>query len=137
MTNSLWPRRLQCSRLPCPSPFPIVCSDSCPLSWWDHSTILSAIATSFYSQNFPASGYFSWAHSSHHVAKVLNFNFSTSPSNKYSRLISFRKTGWISLQSKELLRLFSSTTVQKHQFLGVQPSLCSNFHIYTWILEKS
>ena len=46
-------------------------------------------------------------------------------------------TDWISLQSKELLRVFSSTTVQKHQFFGAQPSLWSNSHICTWLLEKN
>ena len=46
-------------------------------------------------------------------------------------------TGWISLKSKELSRVFSNTTVQKHQFLGTQLSLWSNSHIHTWPLEKS
>ena len=68
--------------------------------------------------------------------KYWSFSFSISPSNKYSGLISFICTGWISLQSKTLSRVFSSTTVQKHQFFGNQISLKSNSHIHTWLLEK-
>ena len=67
--------------------------------------------------------------------KYWSFSFSISPSNAYSGLISFT-TILISLQSKELLRVFSSTTVQKHQFFGAQLSLQSNSHIHTWPLEK-
>ena len=65
-----------------------------------------------------------------------SFSFSISPSNEYSGLISLELTGWISWKSKGLLRVFSSTTVQKHQFFSTQPSLWSNFHIHTWLLEK-
>ena len=65
-----------------------------------------------------------------------SFSFSLNPSNKYSRLISFR-VGWlISLQSKGLSRIFSSTTIQKYQFFSTQPSLWSNSHICIWLLEK-
>ena len=63
--------------------------------------------------------------------KYWSFNFSTSPSNEYSGLISLGLTGWISLQSKGLSRVFSNTTVQTHQFFGVQPSLWSSSHIHT------
>ena len=63
--------------------------------------------------------------------KYWSFSFSISPSKEYSGLISIRWTGWISLQSKELSRVFSNTTVQKHQFLGAQPSLWSSSHICT------
>ena len=66
--------------------------------------------------------------------KYWIFNFSISPSNEYSGLISFRWTGWISLQSKGLSRVFSNTTVQKHQFFCTQLSFCT--HIHTWLLEK-
>ena len=65
-----------------------------------------------------------------------SFSFSISPSNKYSGLISLGLTGLISLQSKGLSRVFSNTTIQKHQFFGTQPSLWSNSHIHTWLLEK-
>ena len=68
--------------------------------------------------------------------KYWSFSFSISPSNEYSGLISLGLTGWISLQSKGLSRVFSNTTVQKDQFFGAQLSLCSNSHIDTWLLEK-
>ena len=81
-------------------------------------------------------GLFQLVSSSHQVAKVWRFSFSISSSSEYSGLISFRKTGWISLQSKGISRVFSNTTVQKHQFFGPQLSLRSNSHIHTWLLEK-
>ena len=68
--------------------------------------------------------------------KYWSFSFGISPSNEYSGLISFRLPGWISLQSKGLSRVFSNTTVQKHQFSGAQPSLWSNSHIHTELLKK-
>ena len=70
------------------------------------------------------------------LPKYWSFSFSISPSNEYSRLIYFPMTDWISFQSKGLSRVFSSTTVQKHQFFGAQLSLRSNSHIHTWLLEK-
>ncbi|CAI9176125.1 unnamed protein product [Rangifer tarandus platyrhynchus] len=63
--------------------------------------------------------------------KYWSLNFSISPSNEYSWLISFQLTGWIFLQSKGLSKFFSSITVQKHQFFSDQPSLWSNSHIHT------
>ena len=68
--------------------------------------------------------------------KYWSFSFSISPSNEYPGLISLRWTGWISLQSKGLSRVFSNTTVQKHQFFSTQLSSESNSHINTWPLEK-
>ena len=68
--------------------------------------------------------------------KYWSFNFSIIPSKEHPGLISFR-SGWISLQSKGLSRVFSNTTVQKHQFFGAQPSSQSNSHIHTWPLEKT
>ena len=65
-----------------------------------------------------------------------SFSFSISPSSEHPGLISFKWTGWISLQSKGLSRVFSNTTVQKHQFIGAQLSSQSNSHIHTWLLEK-
>ena len=65
-----------------------------------------------------------------------SFSFSISPSNEYSGLISLGWTGWISLQSKGLSRVFSNTTVQKHQFFDAQLSSQSNSHMHTWLLEK-
>ena len=64
-------------------------------------------------------------------SKYWSFSFSVSPSNGYSGLISIELTGWISLQSRGLSRVFSSTTVQKHQFFGAQPSLLCSSHIHT------
>ena len=63
--------------------------------------------------------------------KYWSFSFSISPSNEHPGLISFEWTGWISLQSKGLSRVFSSITVQKHQFFSTQPFLRSNSHIHT------
>ena len=68
-------------------------------------------------------GLFKWVNSSHQVAKILELQFSISPSSEDSELISFGWTGWISLQSKGLSRVFSNTTVQKHQFFSAQFSL--------------
>ena len=68
--------------------------------------------------------------------KYWSFSFSISPSNEHPGLISFRWTGWISLQSRGLSRVFSNTTVQKHQFFSAQLSSESNSHIHTWLLEK-
>ena len=65
-----------------------------------------------------------------------SFSFSNSTSNEYSGLISLGWTDWISLQSKGLSRVFSNTTVQKHQFFGAELSLESNSHIHTYLLEK-
>ena len=126
---------LQHSRLPCPSPSPRVCSDPYPLSQWCHPTIASSV-TPFSScpkslpasGSFPMSGLFAirWL-------KHWSFTFSISPPNEYSGLISFRidcLTVWISLLSKRLSGVFSSTTVQKHQFFGATPSLWSNSHIH-------
>ena len=68
--------------------------------------------------------------------KFLSFSFSISPSMNIQDWFPLGWTGWISLQSKGLARVFSNTTVQKHQFFGAQPSSQSNSHIHTWLLEK-
>ena len=81
-------------------------------------------------------GLLQWVSSSYQVAKVLSFSFSISPSNEYSGQFPLGLTGLISLLSKGLSRVFASTTVQKHQFFRAQPSLWSNSHIHTWLLEK-
>ena len=138
VSNSLRPHG-QHARPPCPSPTPGAHSNSCSLSWWCHPTISSSVIPfSSHPQSFPASGSFpnKWVSSSHQVAKVLEFQFSISPSNEYSGLISFRMD-WFDLLSvqgtlKSLLQHCSS----KHQFFWAQLSLWSNFHIHTWLLEK-
>ena len=97
-----------------------------------HSSVTSFSSCS---QSFLASGSFSrsWlSQSGGH--KYWSFSFSISPSNEYLRLISLGSTGLICLLSKGLSRVFSSTTVRKHQFFSSQPSLWSNFHIRTWVL---
>ena len=88
-------------------------------------------------QSFPASGSFPMSNFLYiRWPKYWSFSFSISPSNEYSGFISLGLTGLISLQSKGLSRVFSSTTIQKHQFFGAQSSLWSNSHIHTWLLEK-
>ena len=125
MSNSSWPHGLQHARLPCPSPTPEACSNSCPLSWWCHPIISSSVVPfSSCLQSFPASGSF----------RKSQFFASGGQSIGVSALASVLPmniqdwfplgwTGWISLQSKGLSRVFSNTTVQKHQFFGTQVSL--------------
>ena len=138
MSDSLWPHESQHARLPCPSPTPRVHSNSCPLSRWCHPTISSSIVPfSSHLQSFPASGSFQMSQLFASGGQSVEVSASTSvlPMNTqdWSPL---EWTGWISLQSKGLSRVFSNTTVQKHQFFGAQLSLWSNSHIHTWLLEK-
>ena len=129
MSESLRPHGLQHARLPCPSLSLRVFPSSCPLSWWWHSTVSSSVAL-FCPQSFSASGSFPVSQLfTSSGPNYWSFSFSISPSNECSGLISFR-TGLISLQSKGLSRVFSSTTVWKHQFFGAQSSLWSNSHSY-------
>ena len=88
-------------------------------------------------QSFPVSGSFQWVNSSHQVAKILEFKLQHQyfPMN-IQDCFPLGLTGWISLQSKGLSRVFSNTAVQKHQFFGAQLSLGSNSHIHIWLLEK-
>ena len=137
LSDSLRPHESQHARSPCPSPTPGVHSNSCPLSWWCHPAISSSVIPfSSCSQSLPASGsfpmsqLFAWGGQSIGVsasASVLPMN-----TGDWSPL---GWTGWISLQSKELSRVFSNTTVQKHQFFGAQPSSQSKSHIHTWPRE--
>ena len=138
MPDSLRPHRLQHARPPCPSPTPGVYSNSCPLSWWCHSTISSSVISfSFCLQYFPASGYFQMSQFFISGGQIIRVSASASifPMNiqDWSPL---GWTGWISLRSKGLSRVFSNTTVQKHQFFSAQLSSQSNFHIHTWPLEN-
>ena len=120
MLDSLQPHGLQHTRPPCPPLSPGVGLSSCPLCPWYHSTTSSsATPFSFCLQSFPVFSNESALHI--RWPEYWSFNFSISPSNEYSGLISFR-TGLISLWSKGLSRVFSSTTVQKHQFFSTQPS---------------
>ena len=131
MSDSLQPHGQKHTRLPCPSLSLRVCSNLCPLSWWCHTTISSSVIPfSSCLQSFPASGSFPiWVISPHQVATIVlpvNIQF----------FFPLELTNLISLQSKGLSRVFSNTTDQKHLFFGAQPSLWSNSHIHTCLLEK-
>ena len=135
---TLWPHEPQHTRPPCPSPTPGVYPNSCPLSWWYHPTISSSlIPFSSHLQTFPASGSFQMSRLFASGGQSIRVSASTSvlPMNTQD-WSSLGWTGWISLQSKGLARVFSNTTVQKHQFFGTQLSSQSNSHIHTWPLEK-
>ena len=121
----LWSHGLQHARLPCPSPSPGVCTNSSPLSQWCHPiNSSSVIPLSSCPQSFPASGSFSVSQLFSSGGQNIGVSASTSvlPMNTqdWSPL---GWTGWISSQSKGLSRVFSNTTVQKHQFFGAQLSL--------------
>ena len=134
MSDSLLPHELEHARLPCPSSSPGVYSDSCPLSWWCHPTISSSVT--FFSscpQSFPASGFFQWVGSSYQVVKVLELQFQQHSFQWIFRLICFR-IDWFHLLA--VSRVFSSTTIWKHQFFSTQPSLWYSSHIRTCLLEK-
>ena len=124
MSNSLPLHGLQHSRPPCPSPTPRVYSNSCPLSRWCHPTILSSIIPfSSHLQSFPASGSFQISQFFASGGQNIGVSASTSilPMN-IQDWFPLGWTGWISLQSKGLSRVFSNTTAQKHQFFGTQLS---------------
>ena len=121
----LWPHRLQYARLLCPSPTPGAYSDSCPLSRWCHSTISSSVVPfSSHPQPFPASG--SFLRSSFFESGGQSIGVSASASVLAMNIQDWFPLGLtdlISLQSKGLSRVFSNTTVQKHQFFSAQLSL--------------
>ena len=138
VSNSLQPHGPQHSRLPHLSPTPRACSNSCPLNHWCHPTILpSVVPSSSCLQSFPASGSVRMSQLFASGGQSIGASASASvlPVNIQCWLpLGF--TGFISLQSKGLSRVFSNTTVQKHQFFGTQLSLWFNSHIHTWLLEK-
>ena len=123
VSESLQPIGLQHARIPCPSVSPRVCSNSCPLNWWCNATISSSV-TLFWSQSFLASRSFpmSWLFTSGGQSIGASASASVFPMT-IQRWFPLGLTGWISLQSKGLSRVFSNTTVQKHQFFSVQFSL--------------
>ena len=138
MSDSLRPHESQHTRPPCPSPTPRVHSDSHPSSHWCHPAISSSVIhfsscpqSPPASGSFPMSQLFTWGGQSIGVSPLASFLPKKSQGWSPSEW-----TGWISLQSKGLSRVFSNTTVQKHQFFGAQPSSQSNSHIHTWPLEK-
>jgi len=137
MSHSLWPHESQHARPPCPSPTPRVHWDSCPSSQWCHPAISSSVIPFSScpqslpaSDSFPISQPFAWGGQSTGVSALASFLPKKSQGWSPSEC-----TGWISLQSKRLSRVFSNT-LQKHQFFGAQPSSQSNSHIHTWPLEK-
>ena len=138
MSNSMQSHELQHARPPCPSPTPRVHSNSCPSSRWCHPAISSSVVPFSScpqslpaSESFPMSQFFTWGGQSIGVSALA----SVLPKNTQD-WSPVEWTGWISLQSKGLSRVFSKTTVQRHQFFGSQLSSQSKSHIHTRPLEK-
>ena len=138
VSDSLRPHELQHARTPCPSPTPGVHSDSRPLSQWCHPAISSSVVPfSSCLQSFPASGSFPLSQLFASGGQSIGISASASVLPMITQDWSpLGWTGWITLQAKELSRVFSNTTVQKHQFFSAQISLRSNSHIHTWPPEK-
>ena len=136
VSTSLRPYWWQHSRLDCPSLSPGACSNLCPLNWWCYPTILSS-ASRFFScpQSFQASGSFPMSRLFISGGQSIGALVSVFPIN-IQGWFPLGLTGLISLQSKGLSRVISSTTVQKYQFFVTQPSLWFNSYIQTWLLEK-
>ena len=135
---TLRPYESQHTRPPCPSPAPRVHSDSRPSSQQCHPTISSSVIPFSScpqslpaSDSFPMSHLFAWSGQSTGVSALASFLPKKSQGQSPSEW-----TGWISLQSKGLSRVFSNTTLQKYQFFSAQLSSQSNSHIHTWPLEK-
>ena len=138
VSDSLQPHGLQHARPPSPSPTPRVYSNSCPLSWWCHPGISSSVIPfSSRLQSFPASGSFQMSKFLAPGGRSIGVSVSASilPMS-IQDWFPLGWTSWMSLQSKGLSRVFSSTTVQKHQLFYAQLSLLFNSHIHTWLLEK-
>ena len=138
VSDSLRPHESQHARPPCPSPTPRVHSDSRPSSQWCHPAISSSVIPFSSclqslpaSESFPMSQLFTWGGQSTAVSALASFLPKKSQGWSPSEW-----TGWISLQSKGPSRVFSNTTVQKHQFFGAQPSSQSSSHIHSWPQEK-
>ena len=138
MSDSLQPHEAQDIRPPCPSPTPGVHSDSCPSSQRCHPANSPSVVPFFScpqslpaSESFPMSQLFAWGGQSTGESALASFLPKKSQGWSPSEW-----TGWISLQSKELSRVFSNTTVQKHKFFSAQLSSQSNSHIHTWPLDK-
>ena len=138
MFGSLRPLGLQCATFPHSSLSLGVCSDSCPLCQWCHTTISFSVAPFFYClQYFPASGSFL-------MSQLFTSSGQSIRTSASAFVLPMNIQGWsplgltdlISLQSKGLSRIFSTTTVWKHQFFGAQPCLWSDSHICTWLLES-
>ena len=137
MSNASWPRGLQHVRPPCPSPSPGVCPSSCPLHRWCHPAISSSDALFSCLQSFPASGSFpvTWLFTSAGQNIGASDSASVLPMS-IQGWFPLGLTGLISLQSKAVSRVFSSITVQRHQFFAALPSLWSNSHNHTRSLRR-
>ena len=138
VSDCLQPHESQHARPPCPSPTPGVHPDPLPSSQWCHPAISSSVVPFSScphslpaSESFPMSQLFTWGGQSIGVSALA----SVRPMNTQDWSPS-EWTGWISLQSRGVSRVFSNTTVQKHQFFGAQPSSQSNSHSHTRPLEK-
>ena len=138
MSDSWPPHESQHARPPCPSPTPRVHPNSCPSSRWCHPAISSSgIPFSSCPQSLPASESFPMSQLFSRVGQSTGVSALASVLPMNTQAWSpLEWTGYISLQSKGLSRVFSNTTVQKHQFFGTQLSSQSNSHIHTWLLEK-
>ena len=138
MSSSLRPHGLRDAGFPCLSLSPRVCLNSCPLNWWSWQSnpLLPSFPFAFNLSQYQ--GLFQWVSSSHQVAKVLVLQLQH---QSFQWIIQgwfpLGLTGWISLKPTGLSRVFSSTTVWKLQLFSSQPSLWSNSHIPTSLLEKS
>ena len=132
LSNSLQPHGLKHTRLPCLSPSPRALWNSCPLSLWCHTTILSSVVPfSSHLQSFPASGSFPMRQFFASGGQSIGASASASvlPMSIQDRF-PLGLSSLISLQSTGLSTVFFNTAVQNHQFFGAQPSLWSNFHIH-------
>ena len=128
MSDSLQPHKLQHARLLCPPLPPEVCLNSCPLSWWCHPTISSSDAPFSFPQSLPALGFFSMSPLFTSGGQSIRASASVLPMNSQG-WFPLGLTGLVSLLSKGLSRVFSSTTIWKHQFFGI--------HTCKWSISKS
>ena len=138
VSDSLRPHEWQHTRPPCPSPTPGVHPNSCPSSQWCHPAISSSVVPFSScpqalpaSESFPMSQLFAWGGQSIGVSASASF-----PPKKSQGWSPPEWIGWISLQSEGISRVFSNTTVLKHQFFSAQLSSQSNSNIHIWLLEK-
>ena len=136
-SDSLRLHGLQHIRPPCTLLSPGVCSNSCPVSQWCHPTIIFCHSLLLLPSIFPISGSFptSWLFASGGWSIGASASATVLPVN-IQAWFPLGLTGLISLQSKGISRVFSSTKVQKHQFFGTRPSLWFNTHICTWLLRR-
>ena len=137
-SDSFWRHGQQHARLPCSSPTPGACSNSCPLSRWCHPNIsYSVLLSSSCLQSFPALGSVQMSQFFTSGGQSIGVSASASvlPMN-IQDWFPLRFTVWISFQFKGLSKVFSNTTFQKHQFFGTQLSLWFNSHFHTWQPEN-